>query len=370
MEVQAAVVHEEGGSFEIEDVELSEPNEDEILVRVVGCGICHTDMIVRDQMYPTPLPAVLGHEGSGVVEEVGEDVTRVEPGDHVVMSFDYDDTCPSCRDGHPAFCENAYEYCFGGVRPEDGSSPVSLNGEEISGRFFGQSSFARYAIASERNAVPVEDDVPLELLGPLGCGIQTGAGGVLNSLDAEAGSSIAIFGAGSVGLSAVMAADLTGCTDIISVDLQPNRLDKALELGATETVNPDEVDDVVEEIQELTGGGVDYALESTGVPAVAEQATESLTQLGTLGIIGAPKLGTEASYDVNNLILNGRSITGIVQGDSDPQQFIPDLIDLYRQGKFPFDELVTYYDFEDIEQAIEDSESGETIKPVLRMGDT
>lgn len=165
-----------------------------------------------------------------------------------------------------------------------------------------------------------------------------------------------------------MAADLKGCTDIISVDLKPNRLEKALEVGATETVNPEEVDDIVEEIQELTGG-VDYALETTGVPAVAEQATEVLTQLGTLGIIGAPALGMEASYDVNNLILNGRSITGIVQGDSDPQQFIPDLIELYRQGKFPFDELITYYDFEDIEQAIEDSENGEAIKPVLRMGD-
>ncbi|WP_226008378.1 NAD(P)-dependent alcohol dehydrogenase [Natrinema salinisoli] len=369
MDIQAAVVNEEGASFEIEEVNLDEPRPDEVLVRVVGCGICHTDLIVRDQMYPTPLPAVLGHEGAGVVEKVGEDVTRVEPGDHVVMSFDYDGTCKSCRDGHPAFCERAYDYCFGGVRPEDGTSPISLDGEEISGRFFGQSSFATYAIASERNAVPVGDDVPLELLGPLGCGIQTGAGGVINSLNAQAGSTIAIFGAGSVGLAAVMAAELKGCTDIISVDLKPNRLEKALEVGATKTVNPEKVDDVVEEVRELTGG-VDYALETTGVPTVAEQATEVLTQLGTLGIIGAPALGTEASYDVNNLILNGRSITGIVQGDSDPQQFIPDLIELYRQGKFPFDELVTYYDFKDIEQAIEDAESGETIKPILRMGDT
>ncbi|MDS0295509.1 NAD(P)-dependent alcohol dehydrogenase [Halogeometricum luteum] len=369
MNIQAAVTHEEGGAFEIEEVSLEEPQADEVLVRVVGAGVCHTDMIVRDQMYPTPLPAVLGHEGSGVVEKVGADVTRVEPGDHVVMSFDYDTTCPSCRDGHPAYCSEFFAHNFGGSRPHDETSPISQDGERVSGRFFGQSSFATHSIATERNVVPVDEDVPLELLGPLGCGIQTGAGGVINTLDPQAGSSIAVFGAGSVGLSAVMAAGIKGCTEILSVDLKPNRLEKASELGATATVNPEEVDDVVEAVREASDGGVDYALETTGVPAVAEQATETLAQRGTLGIIGAPALGTEASYDVNNLILGGRSITGIVEGDSDPQQFIPDLVELYRQGKFPFDELVTYYDFEDIERAVEDSESGDTIKPVLRMSD-
>ncbi|WP_348533570.1 NAD(P)-dependent alcohol dehydrogenase [Haloarcula laminariae] len=368
MDIQAAIVREEGGSFEIENVELEEPQPDEVLVRVVGAGVCHTDMIVRDQLYPTPLPAVLGHEGSGVVEKVGANVTQVEPGDNVVMSFDYDDTCPSCRDGHPAFCASFFEHNFSGARPSDETSPISQDGDRISGRFFGQSSFATHAIATERNVVPVEDDVPLELLGPLGCGIQTGAGGVINSLNPQAGSSIAIFGAGSVGLSAVMAADIKGCTDIISVDLKENRLAKADDLGATRTLNPEDVDDIVETLQDEYGG-VDYALETTGVPAVAQQATDALTQRGTVGIIGAPALGTEASYDVNDLILNGRSITGIVEGDSDPQQFIPDLIELYRQGKFPFDDLITYYDFDEIEQAIADSESGETIKPVLRVSD-
>ncbi|GGM66743.1 aryl-alcohol dehydrogenase [Halarchaeum rubridurum] len=368
MDAKAAVVREEGGPFEIEAVELEEPRPDEVLVRVVGAGVCHTDMTVRDQLYPTPLPAVLGHEGSGVVEAVGKNVTRVEPGDNVVMSFDYDGTCEQCRDGHPAYCESFFEHNFGGSRPTDETSPISQDGEPISGRFFGQSSFATHAIATERNVVPVGDDVPLELLGPLGCGVQTGAGGVINTLDPQAGSSIAVFGAGSVGLSAVMAADVKGCTDIVAVDLQQGRLDKALELGATDVVNPDEVDDVVETLDGLVGG-LDYALETTGVAAVAEQATDALGQRGTLGIIGAPALGTEASYDVNDHILTGRNIVGVAEGDSDPQQFIPDLIDLYRRGKFPFDELVTYYDFDEIEQAVADSESGETIKPVLRVSE-
>jgi aryl-alcohol dehydrogenase len=369
MQIQAAVVEEEGGPFTIEDVELEEPQGAEVLVRVVGAGVCHTDMIVRDQLYPTPLPAVLGHEGSGVVEAVGDDVTGVEPGDRVVLSFDYDDDCSSCRAGHPAFCEDFFEHNFGGRRPEDGTSPLSRDGETLSGRFFGQSSFATHAIATERNVVVVDDDVPLELLGPLGCGIQTGAGAVINSLNPQAGSSIAIFGAGSVGLSAVLAADLKGCTDIVSIDLKENRLEKAAELGATATVNPEEVDDVVTAVRGAVGGGVDYAVESTGVADVAEQAVDTLTQRGTLGVVGAPALGTRASYDVNDLILNGRSITGIVEGDSNPKEFIPDLIELYRQGKFPFDELVTYYDFDEIEAAVEASEEGTAIKPILRMGE-
>ncbi|WP_336021548.1 NAD(P)-dependent alcohol dehydrogenase [Halobellus salinisoli] len=369
MEIKAAVVNEEGGPFTIESVELSEPQANEVLVRVVGAGVCHTDMIVRDQLYPTPLPAVLGHEGSGVVEAVGDAVTEVEPGDRVVLSFDYDDECSSCHAGHPAYCEDFFAHNFGGRRPEDGSSPLSRGDEALSGRFFGQSSFATHAIATERNVVAVDDDVPLELLGPLGCGVQTGAGAVINTLDPRAGSSIAVFGAGSVGLSAVMAANLTGCTDIVSIDIKGNRLEKAEELGATATVNPESVDDVVEAVREVTGGGPDYAVETTGVADVAEQAVDTLTQRGTLAVVGAPALGTRAGYDVNDLILNGRSITGVVEGDSNPKEFIPDLIELYRQGKFPFDELVTYYDFEEIEQAVEDSEEGSSIKPVLRVSE-
>ncbi|WP_144905800.1 NAD(P)-dependent alcohol dehydrogenase [Halobellus captivus] len=369
MEIEAAVIEEEGGPFTIGDVELEEPQANEVLVRIVGAGVCHTDLTVRDQLYPTPLPAVLGHEGSGVVEAVGDEVTDVEAGDRVVLSFDYDDDCSSCQTGHPAYCVDFFEHNFSGRRPEDGTSPLSRAGETVSGRFFGQSSFATHAIATERNVVPVADDVPLELLGPLGCGVQTGAGAVINSLNPQAGSSIAIFGSGSVGLSAVLAADLKGCTDIIAVDLQENRLEKATELGATATVNPETVDDVVEAVSAAADGGVDYAVESSGVVEAAEQAVEALTHRGTLGIVGAPPMGSEASYDVNDLLLHGRSITGIAEGDSNPKEFIPDLIELYRRGKFPFDEFVTYYDFEEIETAVQDSERGEAIKPILRVSE-
>lgn len=368
MEVEAAVVKEESGPFEIETLDLEEPQAGEVLVRIVGAGICHTDVAVRDQYYPTPLPAVLGHEGSGVVEDVGEGVERVEPGDRVVLTFDFDDECPNCRSGHQAYCDDFFAHNFAGRRVADGSTPIHDDGEDVSALFFGQSSFATHAIATERNVVSVGEDVPLELLGPLGCGIQTGAGGVINTLDPQAASSIVVFGTGSVGLSAVMAADLKGCTDIVAVDLMESRREKALDLGATHAIDPEEVEDTVEAVQNHLGGGADYSVETTASPQVLRQAVDCLRQYADCAVIGAPPLGTEVSLDVNN-VLFGRNVKGVIEGDSTPDQFIPDLIDLYQRGKFPFDEIVTYYDFEDIEQAVKEQEAGEVIKPVLRMSE-
>ena len=369
MEIEAAVVNETGGPFEIERVTLDDPRADEVLVRIVGAGICHTDLTVRDGNYPPEPPVVLGHEGSGVVEAVGDEVTDVEPGDRVGLTFDYDDTCANCRSKDVAYCDSFFEHNFGGERFEDGSSPIHSDGEPIGANFFGQSSFATHAIAHEENVVPVPEGIPLELAGPLGCGVQTGAGAVMNSLDVESGSSLVVFGAGTVGLSAVMAGQVVGATTIVAVDLFDNRLDLAAELGATTTVNPESVADVVETVREATDGGADYAVESTGVTAVLRQAFDSLAKLGTVGVVGAPPLGTEVSLDVNDFVTTGRSVRGVAEGDSYPKEFIPTLVELYRQGRFPFDELVEYYDFEAIEDAVAASESGETIKPILRMSD-
>jgi aryl-alcohol dehydrogenase len=366
MEVDAAVVHEEGGAFAVQTVELDGPLGDEVLVEVTAAGLCHTDLSVRDQYYPTPLPAVLGHEGSGIVREVGADVTGVEPGDPVVLSFDYDDTCSSCNHGDVAYCEDFFAYNFAGRRPDDGTSPLSSDGDAVSGRFFGQSSFATHAIATERNVVPVPEDAPLELLGPLGCGIQTGAGGVINSLDPRTGSSIVIFGSGSVGLSALLGANLKGCAEKVVVDLRDTRLETAADLGATGTINASDVDDVTEAIEEHLGGGADYTFEATGDPDALRTAVDSLRQGGTCGVVGAPPMGTEVSLDVNT-VLFGRTVRGIIEGDAHPKEFIPDLVDLHARGEFPFDEFVTFYDFENIQQAAEDSEDGEVIKPILRM---
>jgi len=364
VDIQAAVVREKGGNFVIEDVALEAPRDDEVIVKIAGVGVCHTDLVCRDQYFPVPLPCVFGHEGSGIVEKVGRGVTRVRPGDHVVLSFASCQNCPSCLAGKPAYCHGLFERNFSGMR-SDGSTALSQTGGKIHGHFFAQSSFATYAVALERNTVKVDSDVPLWLLGPLGCGIQTGAGAVMNALRPQAGSTLAVFGTGTVGLSAVMAARLCGCAMVIAVDPVRSRRDLALELGATHAIDP-RVEDPVQHIQSLSGTGVMYSLECTGLPKVVRQAVESLTLTGICGVMGVSPLGTELILDMNN-ILFGRSVRGVIEGDSVPQEFIPRLIELYRQGRFPFDKLITAFEFAQIQVAVAQSESGKVVKAVLLM---
>ncbi|HEX7781268.1 MAG TPA: NAD(P)-dependent alcohol dehydrogenase [Sphingobium sp.] len=364
IDIQAAVVRTQGGEFEMESLSLEEPGPGEVLVRIAGVGVCHTDLVVRDQYFPTPLPAVLGHEGSGIVERIGPGVTKVAPGDHVVLSYASCGQCANCQKGLYGYCPDLYGRNFAGARP-DGSHPCKDgHGHDVSSYFFAQSSFANLALATERNTVKIPKDVPVELMGPLGCGIQTGAGAVINALKPGAGSSIAIFGAGSVGLAAVMAARVAGCATIIVVDLNDDRLAIARDVGATHTVNAG-TQDPIAEIQALTGGeGVQYSLECTGLPKVARQAVDSLRLTGTCGIIGVAPLGTEFALDMNG-ILFGRTVRGIIEGDSIPDIFIPQLIELWRQDRFPFDKLVRFYALSEIEDAVRASESGEVLKAIL-----
>jgi aryl-alcohol dehydrogenase len=331
MEITAAVVWEPGGEFSIEKLKLSEPNVDEVLVRIVGVGICHTDLAGRD---------------------------------NVVLAWDYCGACSACKTGNVLYCLNFFLHNFHGARP-DGTGTLRKGDQEIHGSFFCQSSFADYALANERNVVKVRDDIPLEILGPMGCGIMTGAGAVMNSLQARPGSSVAIFGVGNVGLSAVLAAVVCGCTTIIGVDLHEDRLKLAKELGATHTLNAGDTDPV-EAILDITGGGAEYTLECVGNPAVLRQAVDVLPRLGVCGLTGVVPPNTEVSLNMD-LIMNGRTVRGILGGDAIPDLFIPKLIELYDQGRFPFDRLITFYDFEAIEQAVEDMEKGNVIKPVLKF---
>jgi aryl-alcohol dehydrogenase len=365
--LKAAVVRRKGGPFHIETLLVDEPRADEVLVRIVATGMCHTDIVIRDQVYPVPLPIVLGHEGAGIVERVGAAVHKVVPGDHVVLSFMSCGHCGRCAMGQPAYCDKGHPLCFGGAR-EDGSTAMhDGQSRPVHDHFFGQSSFGTYALANERTVVKVPKDLPLERLGPLGCGIQTGAGAVMNALQVGAGASFAAFGSGSVGLSAIMAARIVGATTIIAVDVIPSRLALAKELGATHTVNAKDTD-TVGQIRKIIDGGVDFALETTGRPDVVRQAIDALGTRGTCGIVGAAPIGTKASFDMGELMSPGKAIRGIIQGDSVPELFIPQLIELHRQGRFPFDRLIKFYALDDINQAAADSESGVTIKPVLRMG--
>ena len=365
--VRAAVVREKGGPFVFEDLILdTRLRPDEVLVKVVATGVCQTDIHVRDQALPVPLPAVLGHEGAGVVERVGDAVTTVAPGDRVVMSYQACGHCKPCLGGNPAYCAYSFPLNFGGSR-HDGSNALSGDGEEIHGHFFGQSSFATHALATERNVVKVDEEVPLELLAPLGCGLQTGAGAVLNSLKVPAGASVAVIGAGTVGLAAVMAAKVAGASPIIAIDIVPERLDLAHELGATHTVNARE-EDTAARIAEITGSGADYVLEITARPEMLTLAVDALAPLGTAALIGGAPAGAHAPVNMNAL-LGGRTVRGVAQGDSVPQLFIPQLIDLYKAGRFPFDRLITVYGFNEINQATTDTRTGAAIKPVLRIGE-
>ena len=369
-EVTAAVVRD-AGSFVVETAELEAPRDDELLVKIVAAGLCHTDLVVRDQVLPVPLPVVLGHEGAGIVEEVGSSVTKVAPGDHVAISFLHCGLCRPCEDGSPASCANFNVLNFAGHRP-DGSHALTSSatgggtGVALNDRFFGQSSFATHAVAHETNVVKVRDDVPIELLGPLGCGIQTGAGTVLRALRVSAGSTFAVTGAGAVGLSAVMAAHVAGATTVIAVDVVPSRLELALELGATHVVNGAERD-AVEEIRRITGSGVDFALDTTGLPALIRQAVQALRQRGSAAVLGASRADATLDLPATPFMQSCTTLMGVVEGDSVPDVFLPQLIELYVQGRFPFDRLVTFYDFDQIGQAAADAESGAVIKPVLRM---
>ena len=367
-EITAAVVRKKGGPFQVETLTLEGPRPDEALIRIVATGMCHTDMVARDQLYKVPLPVVLGHEGSGVVEQIGSHVKKVAVGDHVVLTYMWCGHCKPCLRGDLTYCEQFYALNFNGAR-EDGSTSTFTTGntpEPVHDHFFGQSSFGTFALVHERNAIKVPKDAPLELLGPLGCGIQTGAGAVMNALKVNPGSSFAAFGGGAVGLSAVMAARAAGATTIISADVVPSRLVLAMELGATHTINSRETDPV-EAVRKITNGGADFTLESSGRPAVLRQAIDALAIRGTCGIVGAPALGTEASFDVNGVMTTGKRIIGIIEGDSKPDLFIPALVELYQQGRFPFDKLVKFYSLDQINQAAEDSEKGITIKPIIRL---
>ena len=365
MEIKAAVIFETSGPFRIEQLELCDPNDDEVLVRIVGAGICGTDLGAQHGHLPIPPPpSVFGHEGAGVVEKVGTRVTKVKPGDHVVLAWDYCGTCSSCKVGKELYCLDFFRYNFHGARP-DGTSTLHKGDQVVHGSFLGQSSFANMALANERNVVKVPKDVPLEILGPLGCGVMTGAGAVMNALQPRPGASIAVFGAGPVGMSAVLGAVVCGCTTIIAVDVNASRLEMAKELGATHTVNAGEVDPV-EAIMEITGGGAEFSLECVGNPKVLRQAVDVLPRLGVCGQLGVVPPGTEVSLDMD-LIMNGRTVRGILGGDAIADLFIPKLIELYKQGRFPFDRLITFYPFGEINQAVEDMATGKVMKPVLRL---
>ena len=363
MKIKAVLISEKDQPNEITEIQLDPPKRNEVLVKIAACGVCHTDEVARAQIIPVPLPAVFGHEGCGIVEEVGAGVENFKKGDRVGFSYGYCGTCENCSTGKPYGCEENRHLNFGGTYL-DGTKRLHDNGKDVS-VFFGQSAFASHAVVNVNNLIHVPDGIDLKLVGPLGCGIQTGAGAVLNYIKPGAASSIIITGCGSVGLSAVMASKIAGCTTILACDVIESRLELAKELGATHTINAKKVENVAEEVKKITRIGTNYAIDCTGNGNCVRQSLNCTRSLGLCVVLGATQ---ELTIHVENELMGtGKTLAGIVEGCSIPQIFIPKLLEYYQKGMFPFDRLISLYKFSDITQAVEDMHSGKVIKAVLVM---
>lgn len=357
----------QGEPFVIRDVEVGDLRDDEVLVRIAGVGICHTDLTAAQGGIPVPTPAVLGHEGAGVVEAVGDDVSTLAPGDHVVLSYSACRDCANCAAGHPAYCAHFAARNYAGVRA-DGSTTLALDGGALHGNWFGQSSFATHAVVAASDAVRVATDLPIALLGPLGCGIQTGAGAVLRVLRPRPGSSVVVFGGGTVGLAAILAAVVAGCETIVVVDPLQGRRDLAMSLGATDVFDSAEPD-LAKRIRSVTGGGADHSVDAVSTPEVLATAVAVLRSPGSCATLGLRGSRNPVTLDQSALLM-GRSVIGVIEGDADPQQFVPELIALWQAGRFPFEKLITTFDFDDIDDALAAARSGAAVKPVLTFAPT
>lgn len=368
MKVTAAVVNGVNEDYQIEELTLGELYPDEVVVKMVASGICHSDEALRVGDAAYPLPAVFGHEGAGIIEKIGNAVKDFAVGDQVVMAYNYCGTCPSCRTGHPSSCNQWTTLNMSGARPDGSHTFFKADGTPVS-NFFTQSSFATYTIVHTNNLIKVDPEADLRLIGPLGCGLLTGFGTVVNGLKPRIASSIAIFGTGGVGLGALMAAKIEGCSTIIAIDVHDHRLETARELGATHTINS-RTENLAERIAEITGGlGANYSVDTTGISSVMKASVDILG----IGGICAPVAVTPNSLELNtfmDLVLGNRKLIGVLMGDSVPQIAIPQLIQFHKEGKFPYGKLVKFYKFNEINQAAADSNSGKTIKPILIIDET
>ena len=365
MKITAAVVHERSGPFHVEELDLCDPRSDELLVQVVASGMCATDLHGRDAYYPTKFPKVFGHEGAGIVRAVGNAVTSFKPGDHVVMAYPWCSECPNCKSHRQSYCLHAFDLKMNGTRA-DGSTLHSKNGAPVYGAFFQQSSFGNFTIANERFAVKVRSDAPIEQVCALACGGQTGAGAVLNVMQPRDGESFVVFGVGAVGLSGLMAAKIAGCDPIIAVDVHEHRLALARKLGATHAINHTQSNDVVPQIRTMTGNGARFSLETSALPEIFREAVDCLMPGGVCVLLGSARKGTEASFEMP-VLQNGRTVRGVIQGDSVPKEFIPILVDHIMAGRFAVEKMITFYPLVEINRAASESAAGKTIKPVLRM---
>ncbi len=364
MQTTAAVLNQPNGPFDIETIDVAEPQGNEVRVAIKAVGICHTDLVIASGALGLQFPAVLGHEGAGIVDAVGPDVTSVKPGDKVLLTFNSCGGCRHCHNDHPAYCQSFLPLNMACVRG-DGSTRLHRGDAAVADNFFGQSSFAGLAIANERNVLKVDDDADLATLAPLGCGIQTGAGAVLRSLNGKAGESLVVLGGGAVGLSAVMGGAIAGCNPIIVLEPQEGRRALALELGATHAIDPT-AGDPVAAVRAIVPDGADMVVDTSGYLPIVEASVNMVGNLGRIGLIGVPgSLDAVLPVPIMQWLTIGGTVRGIVEGDSDPKAFLPELIAHHKAGRLPLEKFSKTYRFEDINQAIDDAHHGKCIKAVL-----
>ena len=364
------------------DVHLNEIAEDEVVVKIVASGICHSDFHILEGHAPAEFPVVLGHEGTGIVERIGSQVKLVKPGDKVVLCYTHCRNCQSCYDGASSLCDQWVGWNLFGNRTNGKKGWTSATDPSKQyGNFISQGSFSRHCIIHETGAIPVSPDADLvqlaggklarpaplpcrlNLIAGMGCGLLTGSGTVFNGFRGHrVGSSIAVFGVGAVGAGAIMAARNGAYSKIIAVDLHPSRLDIAKKLGATHTIKGD-ASDVAEQILAL--GGVDYAVEATGVPQVLETAYNSLRKGGKAAVVGIAPFDKVLSLPISKHMQGGKSIQGYALGASFPRTHIPFMEELHKQGRFPFDLLCKTFPMTDIDKAIAAMKDGSVIKPIL-----
>jgi S-(hydroxymethyl)glutathione dehydrogenase / alcohol dehydrogenase len=333
--MKAAVLHAANQPLTIEEVTLTKPQSREVLLRTAFAGLCHSDLHFIDGLYPHPTPCVLGHESAGIVEAVGDAVTYVKPGDHVITCLSvFCGTCSQCVTGHPNLCENTDVKLPPGV-----SRRLSWKGGELMNQFLNLSSFGEQMLVHENSMVKIDSDIPLDRAALVGCGVMTGVGAVFNAAKVEPGATVAVIGCGGVGLSAVNGAALAGAERIIAIDTVASKLEVARELGATDTLNASNAD-AVKEVRDMTGGGVHYSFEALGTKTTAEQAFGMLRPGGTATIIGMVPLGVKIElhgYD----FLRDRKLQGTSMGGNRFRVDMPRLLSLWRQGRLKLDHLIS-----------------------------
>src|SRR5271167_882986 len=360
LRMKAAVFHGPNMPLSIEDVELDKPQDREVLIKTVASGVCHSDLHFVDGLYPYAAPAVLGHEAAGIVEEVGKQVTYVKPGDHVICCLSvFCGTCERCMSGHPNLCSNKEA-----TQRKPGDKPrISQKGQPVN-QFLDISSYCEKMLLHENAVVKIREDLPLDRAALIGCGVTTGVGAVLNTAKIEPGSTVAVFGCGGVGISAIQGAKIGGARRIIAVDQFENKLAMAKRFGATDTIDASH-SDALKEIRTMTNGGVDYAFEAVGLKKLAEQCFDSTKVGGTAVIIGMIPVGQKGEIDGPRL-LTERTLKGSNMGSNRFRIDMPRYIDFYLQGRLNLDDMVSKRArLEDVNDAFRAMKAGEVARTVL-----